>query len=105
MLRLYDHSRLAEDKLYQETTRDTDLEERIQREIMQSTWGRVRRLRVEASPGTVVVEGITMSYYLKQLAIKAVMEVVGSLPETPSVVVEIALDAMADLRRGSYTHS
>ena len=100
MLRLCDQRFLSE-KLLQDSTRDAELEQRIQREIMQCTWGRIRRLRVEASNGAILVEGLTTSYYVKQLAIKAVMDVIATLPETPSIIVEISMDEPA-LRHGSY---
>lgn len=93
MLRLCDHRpRFADKQLLQDSAPDTDLAVRVQREIMQCTWGRIRRLRVEASSASIIVEGVTTSYYVKQLAIKAVMDVVATLSETPSIVVEIALD-------------
>ena len=87
MLRLCDHR--------PRILKDTELEERIQREIMQCTWGRIRRLRVEVTHGGILVEGVTTSYYVKQLAIKAVMDIVATLPEAPSIVVEISLDEPA----------
>lgn len=104
MLRLCDHRRrFADEKLLQDPARDTELEQRIQREIMQCTRGRVRRLRVEVSRGAIAVEGVTTSYYVKQLAIKALMDVVATLSETPSITVEISLDEAAGLRRGAYS--
>ena len=107
MLRLSDQRpRFLQDNLIQDVTgdpdtRDTELEERIQREIMQCTWGRIRRLRVEARNGSLMVEGVTTSYYVKQLAIKAMMDVVATLARAPSIVVEISLDDGL-IRQGSY---
>src|SRR5919201_754675 len=62
-----------------------DLEEAIERQILQRTWGRVRRLQVEAKGGRVVVHGCAPSYYVKQLAIHAVQE----LGDTPPVELDI----------------
>jgi hypothetical protein len=98
-----DLPRLLQNKLLEDSSRNTELEERVQREITQSTWGRVRRLRVEAVNGNLTVEGLTTSYYVKQLAIKAVMEVVATLAQTPSIVIEISLDDGL-IRPASYYH-
>ena len=92
MLKLDDRPRFLQNQVLEDATRNTELEERIQREITQSTWGRIRRLRVEAANGNLTVEGLTTSYYVKQLAIKAVMDVVATLAQTPSIIVEITLD-------------
>ena len=107
MLRLCDHRpRILKEKLLDSTrdtdTRNTELEERIQREITQSTWGRIRRLRVEVTNTGILVEGLTTSYYVKQLAIKAVMDIVATLPEAPSIVVEISLDEPALRQSACY---
>ena len=101
MLKLDDRPRFLQNQLLEDSTRNTELEERIQREITHATWGRVRRLRVEAANGSLMVEGLTTSYYIKQLAIKAVMDVVATLAQAPSIVVEISLDDGL-IRPGSY---
>jgi hypothetical protein len=53
------------------------LEASVERRIQERTWGRVRQLRVEAGQDRLVVRGCTPSYYVKQLAVQAVLEVVG----------------------------
>jgi hypothetical protein len=54
----------------------------IERHISERTWGRVDQLAVEVIDGQVRVRGRTRTYYLKQLAIQACLEVLG----TPSPV-------------------
>ncbi len=68
--------------LTQQPTRPTDpeLQQRIERQILQRTWGRIHQLRVEAGPDRAVIHGYTSSYYAKQLAIQAVREVLDSVP-------------------------
>jgi hypothetical protein len=46
----------------------------LERQIVQRTWGRLHRLRVERVNDRVVVQGWTSSYYVKQLALLAVHE-------------------------------
>ena len=53
----------------------------MERQIMQRTWGRVRQLRVEAKDDRMIVHGFTASYYVKQLAIQAILDVVD--PDLP----------------------
>jgi hypothetical protein len=52
-------------------------EQRIRNRIVERTGGRVRALEVDHIEDRVVVHGCTASYYLKQLALEAVLEVVG----------------------------
>jgi hypothetical protein len=59
---------------------DAELEQRLERQILQRTWGRIHQLRVEARPDRAVIHGYTSSYYAKQLAIQAVREVLDSVP-------------------------
>lgn len=54
------------------------LEQAVERQITLRTGGRVRPLRVERLAGRFVVRGQAPSYYLKQLAICAVQEILGS---------------------------
>jgi hypothetical protein len=49
----------------------------VEDEIRRRTWGRVQRLRVDAADGRVVVRGAALSYYVKQLAIQAVLDALG----------------------------
>ena len=54
--------------------------ETIQRHIDSRTWRRVRQLRVDCSGARVAVRGVASSYYVKQLAISALREVLPSAP-------------------------
>ena len=47
----------------------------LERQIVQRTLGRVRDLHVETQDNRVVVRGFTPSYFVKQLAIQASLEV------------------------------
>lgn len=50
------------------------LEQALNRRITQRTWGRLK-FRIRLGPGRVVVQGVSPSNYLKQLALAAVLEV------------------------------
>ena len=65
-----------------------DLEQVIERRIACRTGGRVRGLRVEAADGRVVVRGHAPSYYLVQLALAAVREVL------PSASVDLGIEVL-----------
>lgn len=69
-----------------------DLAGSLQRQINWRTWGRIRQLHVKAQTDRVVIQGMTSSYYLKQLALSAVQEVMGSAATMP-VVLEIEVGA------------
>jgi osmotically-inducible protein OsmY len=58
--------------------RDAELQQAIERQIVQRTWGRIHRLQVDVCDGHVVVHGCTQSYYQKQLALQGVLDVLGS---------------------------
>jgi hypothetical protein len=68
---------LVEDRIRPEVE---ELEQTIERQVALRTWGRVRSLRVEVEDGRVVVTGRAPSYYVKQLVLLAVREVVGMAP-------------------------
>jgi hypothetical protein len=53
------------------------LQQAIRDEIARRTGGRIQMLEIEVKGGLVVVRGRASCYYLKQLAIQAVLEVVG----------------------------
>jgi hypothetical protein len=65
------------------------MEQNIERQIVQRTWGRVHRLRVEVKDDRVVVHGCTSSYYLKQLALEGVRDVLGG---TDPAEVQLDID-------------
>jgi hypothetical protein len=56
----------------------TALVEAIKRRIMVRTWGRIQSLEVEQMGSGVVIRGWTPCYYLKQLALQGVLDVIGS---------------------------
>jgi len=51
-----------------------ELEQHLERAIAQRTMGRIRQLRVEVFPDRMAVHGYTSSYYVKQLALQAILE-------------------------------
>jgi hypothetical protein len=52
------------------------LERAIERQVMQRTWGRIQALEVKVSNNLVVVCGRAPSYYVEQLAVQGVLDVV-----------------------------
>jgi len=54
---------------------EAELSRALEREIVQRTWGRIHRLRVERVNERWIVQGWTSSYYVKQLAWLAVHDV------------------------------
>ncbi len=71
----------------------TDLEQAIERHIKERTWGRVRQLRVEANKDRIFVFGLSSTYYVKQLAIQAVLEILASGAYPPVVIdLDVAQD-------------
>jgi hypothetical protein len=53
----------------------SDVTGSVEQGVRARTYGRVRDLRVELVPGSVVLHGRVPSYYLKQLAQVAAMDV------------------------------
>ena len=54
------------------------LERAIQRQIMQRTWGRIQALEVKVTDNLVVVRGRAPSYYVEQLALQGILDVIQS---------------------------
>ncbi len=54
-----------------------ELEQAVERRVAERTWGRIHRLNVRVTADRLHVQGVTSSYYCKQLAIQAVMEALG----------------------------
>jgi hypothetical protein len=75
-----------------------ELEQSLERRIMERTWRRVRQLRVEVNGRRVVINGRTPSYYAKQLAIAAVLEVLDEAGAPAAV--EVRIDVSASPGRG-----
>jgi hypothetical protein len=71
------------------------LEQLLHRRIESRTWGRVRHLRLALRPGGVSVQGSCPSYYVKQLVLAAVREV---LPSTP---VDLDVEVLDNFARAS----
>jgi hypothetical protein len=61
----------------------TELEQRIERQIVLATWGRIHNLQVAVTPAKIVVRGRTPSHYVKQLVLQAVFDVLGPAASTP----------------------
>ena len=72
----------------------------IERRIMERTWRRIRQLRVEVYAGRVVVQGQTLWYYAKQLAILAVQEALREAGVTAAADVRITVST--PLGRGGH---
>jgi hypothetical protein len=58
-------------------------EQAVRRRIAQRTWGRLRQLYLEVDEQRVLIRGSSPTYYLKQLALAAVQEVL------PTMAVEL----------------
>jgi hypothetical protein len=54
------------------------LERAIERQIRQRTWGRIQGLEVRVSHDLLIVRGRAPSYYVEQLALQGVLDLVGS---------------------------
>jgi hypothetical protein len=54
------------------------LERAIERQIVQRTCGRIRSLKVEVTNNRVIVHGRAPSYYVEQLALHGVLDLVES---------------------------
>jgi hypothetical protein len=72
-----------------------ELEQVVERQIVQRTWGRIHRLAVEVRDDRLIVHGCTASYYAKQLALQAALEVLDS---TDATCVELDIQ-VGDPRR------
>jgi reactive chlorine resistance protein C len=55
------------------------LEQAIEHQIVQRTCGRVQALEVEVTDNRVVVRGRAPSYYVEQLALQGVLDVIESV--------------------------
>ena len=52
------------------------LERAIERQIRQRTWGRLQGLEVRVSQDLVIVRGRAPSYYVEQLALQGILDLV-----------------------------
>jgi hypothetical protein len=60
------------------TEAEQALERAIERQITQRTWGRLQGLEVRVSHDQVIVRCRAPSYYMEQLALQGVLDLVGS---------------------------
>ena len=58
--------------------RSPEREQAIRHQILERTAGRIRTLEVEVIDNRIVIRGRAPSYYLKQLALQGVLDVLGS---------------------------
>jgi hypothetical protein len=54
-------------------------ERAIERQIMQRTWGRIQALEVKVSHDRVIVRGRAPSYYVEQLVLQGVLDLIESV--------------------------
>ena len=84
--------------------KDVELARTIEQHVDLRTWRRIHRLRVEVTDGRVVIHGHASSYYIKQLALLAVLEVLGS-PTTTEAVLDIRVGSTPDhARQDRHVH-
>jgi hypothetical protein len=72
-----------------------ELAKRIERQILLGTWGRIHNLRVEVNRSRLIVRGRTPSYYVKQLVLQSVFDVLGP---THSIPIEFDIQVGASER-------
>jgi hypothetical protein len=56
--------------------RQPALERAIERQIVQRTWGRIQALQVEVTDNRVIIRGRAPSYYVGQLALQGVLDLI-----------------------------
>ena len=71
------------------TREATGFERMIERQIHERTRGRIRDLQVTVSDNRVTVRGVSPTYYIKQLAIHALLE---NIEPTMTPVVDIIVE-------------
>jgi hypothetical protein len=80
-------------------TQDLNLEQLIRRRIDQQTWGKVHRLHAELAGDQLVICGSVRSHHVKQLALKAALDVLGA---SPSVAVVMNIQVVSANSRASH---
>ena len=65
-----------------------ELEEDLERRIIQRTWGQIHCLQVERQDGEVIVRGYSPSYYVKQLAQQSIQDLMPHHRLDNAIVVE-----------------
>jgi hypothetical protein len=66
----------------------TTLAQRVESRVWESTYGRIRNLKVEEVQGRVVVHGEVPSYHTKQLAFQGALELVSGDRFSAMITVE-----------------
>ncbi|HLJ92841.1 MAG TPA: hypothetical protein VKU02_06575 [Gemmataceae bacterium] len=66
--------------VYSQRLTGPELEDDLERRILERTWGRIHQLHIERNGEQVIVQGYCPSYYVKQLALLAVQELAQSVP-------------------------
>ena len=74
--------------------------EAIKHQIVQRTSGRIQMLEVQVTDTAVVIHGAVPSYYVKQLTLRGVLDVIGSAPSTR---VELDVHVMERREEGNST--
>ena len=69
--------------------RTDELNSRLEHWIQQRTGGRIYCLRVESGAGRVILHGYTGSYYARQLALAAALEVLETSESKPREQVQL----------------
>jgi hypothetical protein len=80
--------------------RQLQLERAIERQIVRRTWGRVRALEVEVTDNRIIVHGRAVSYYLYQLALRGILEVIES-PGAMQIEMKIQVCSPSGSGRGT----
>jgi hypothetical protein len=78
----------------------TEFGQVVERRIMERTSRRIRQLRVEVYTGRVVVQGQTLWYYAKQLALQAVQEALREAGVT--AIADVRITVSAPVGRGGH---
>ena len=81
--------------------RQQALERAIERQVMQRTWGRIQALEVKVSHDLVIVRGRAPSYYVEQLALQGVLDLIES---AGTMRIELNIQ-VASPRSGPERHS
>jgi hypothetical protein len=68
-----------------------DLKQAVKQRIVQRTAGRILGLEVDVTADRVEIRGRAANFHLKQLAIQAVLEEVGSWGDTQQVVIDVQI--------------
>jgi hypothetical protein len=79
------------------------VEEVVERHITERTSQRIRELRVEVTGDRVMVHGQASCYYVKQLAIQAVLEALEALDSLLRADVRIGVEAWGTTPRAGAT--